>query len=92
MDVKIRWNARLEILELACRFPEFTCWWLMNPMYSDYQQLFKTQDDWTIVKYIMEVLRPFQYRTLWMSKRHMVTLHSVITVYNDMFDDMDGAM
>ena len=27
-----------------------------------------------------------------MSKRHTVTLHHVITVYNDMFDHMDGIM
>ena len=27
-----------------------------------------------------------------MSKRHTVTLHHVITVYNDMFDHMDGVM
>jgi len=40
----------------------------------------------------MEVLRPFRYWTLWISKRHTVTLHHVITVYNDMFDHMDGVM
>jgi len=45
-----------------------------------------------IVKYVMEVLRPFRYCTLWMWKRHTVTLHHVITVYNDMFDHMDGMM
>jgi len=27
-----------------------------------------------------------------MSKWHTVTLHHVITVYNDMFDHMDGMM
>jgi hypothetical protein len=27
-----------------------------------------------------------------MSKRHTVTLHHLITVYNDMFDHMDGVM
>jgi len=27
-----------------------------------------------------------------MSKLHTVTLHHVITVYNDMFDHMDGVM
>jgi hypothetical protein len=27
-----------------------------------------------------------------MLKRHTVTLHHVITVYNDMFDHMDGVM
>jgi len=40
----------------------------------------------------MEVLRPFQYWTLWISKRFTVTLHHVIAVYNDMFDHMDGMM
>ena len=40
----------------------------------------------------MEVLRPFRYWSLWISKRHKVTLHHVITVYNDMFDHMDGVM
>jgi len=40
----------------------------------------------------MEVIRPFRYWTLWMSKRHTVTLHYVITVFNDMFDHMDGVM
>jgi len=27
-----------------------------------------------------------------MSKRHTVTLHHVMTVYNDMFDHMDAVM
>jgi hypothetical protein len=40
----------------------------------------------------MEALRPFQYKTLWMSKRNIVTLHPVITVYNDMIDHLDGVM
>jgi len=29
---------------------------------------------------------------LWMSKRHTVTLHHVIAVYNDMFDHLDSVM
>jgi len=27
-----------------------------------------------------------------MSKRHTVTLHRIITVYNEMFNQMDGVM
>jgi len=38
----------------------------------------------------MEVLKPFQYWTLWMLKRHAVTLHHVITVFNDIFDHPDS--
>jgi len=40
----------------------------------------------------MEVLRPFRYWTLWISQRHKVMLHHVITLYNDMLDPMDGVM
>jgi hypothetical protein len=45
-----------------------------------------------IVMYVMEVFRPFRYWTLWMLKRHTVTLHHVITVYNDMFVNMNDVM
>jgi len=76
----------------ASRLNEFTCEWLKNPKYSIYYPLFTTQDEWSIVKYVLEVLRPFRYWTLWMWKRHTVTLHHVITVYNDIFDHMDGVM
>jgi len=40
----------------------------------------------------MEVLRSFRYWTLWMPERHTVTLHQVVTVYNYMFNHMDGIM
>ena len=92
MDVKTWWNSTLELLERAYRLREVTREWLQNPKYTDYRPLFTTQDEWTIVKYVMEVMRPFRSRTLWMSKRHTVTLHHVITVYNDTFDHMDDVM
>jgi len=92
MDVKSRWNSTLLWLKRTYWLHEFTWELLQNPKYSDYRPLFTTHDEWTIVKYVMEVLRPFRYWTLWTSKRHTVTLHHVITVYNNMFDPMDGVM
>jgi len=76
----------------AYQLLEFRRKWLQNPKYHDYRPLFLTQDEWTIVKYITEVKGPLRYWTLRMSKKHTVTLHHVITVYNDMFDHMDGMM
>jgi hypothetical protein len=92
MDVTTRLKSTLEFLERAYRLREFTRLWLHIPKYAEYRSLFTTQDEWMIVKYVMEVLRPFEYWTLWMSKRHTVTLHHVITVYNDIFNHMDGGM
>jgi len=92
MDVKTRCNSTLELLERAYQLQEFTIKWLQNPKYSEYRLLFATLDEWTMVKYVMDGLRPFPYWTLWMSRRHSVTFHYVITVYNDMFDSMDGIM
>jgi hypothetical protein len=92
MDMKTCWNSTLEQIERADRLREFTRKWLPNPQYSEYQPLFSTQDEWTIVKYVKEVLRPFRYWTLWMSNRHTATLHHVITLFNDMFNHMHGMM
>jgi len=92
MDVKTWWNWTLELRDRAYRLREFTREWIKNPKYSKYRPLFTTQDEGTIVKYVMEVLKLFRYWTLWMSKQHTVTLHHVITVYNNMFDHMDGVI
>jgi hypothetical protein len=92
MDVQARWNSTVQLLERTCRSREFTRKWLHTPKYTEYRPLFSTQDEWTIVKYVMDVFRPFRYWTLWMSKRHTVTSHHVITVSNDMFDHIHGVM
>jgi len=92
MDVNTQWNSTLEFLERACRFREFTPEWWKHPKYSDYRSLYAKEDEWTILKYIIEVLMPFQSWTLWMAKTHMVALHQVITIYNYMFVHMDGVL
>jgi hypothetical protein len=90
MDVKRHWNSTLELQVPAYPLREFTRELLRNPTYTKYWTLFTIQGDWTIVKYVMEVLKALPYWTLWMLKRYTVTLHHVIAVYNDMFNHMDG--
>jgi hypothetical protein len=92
MEVKPGWNLTLELLKHAYPLYEFTGEWLQNQKYHDYRPLFTTQDVWTVVKYVMEVLRPFWHWPVWMWKRHTVTPGHVLTVYNDMFDHMDVVM
>jgi len=61
MDVTTRRNSTLELLERTYHLWEFTREGLQNPKYREYRPLFTTQNEWTIGKYVMEVLRPFQY-------------------------------
>jgi len=92
MDVIWLWNLTLELLERAYRFQEFTRVCLQNRSYNDPWPQFTTQDEWTIVKDIMEVVRTFWYWTLWMSKRHTITPHHTLPIPNIMFNYMDGVM
>jgi len=50
MDVMTYWNMTLDSLERAYRLRDFTPEWLYNPKFSDYQPVFTTQDQWTIVE------------------------------------------
>jgi len=92
MDVTTVWDSTLELLKWALTLQELTPKWHTNPKCKDYRLLFTMQDKWTVIKYIIEVLRAFQYWTLWVSKWHMVTLHCFITVHDDMSEHMDGTM
>jgi len=91
-DVKTQWNSALGLRDEAYWLREFTREWLKYQKYSDYRPLFTTQDEWMIVKYVRQVLRPLRRWTLWMSKWHTVTLHHVVTVYNDTFNHLDGGI
>jgi hypothetical protein len=63
MNLKIERNLRPQWLEQAYRLWEFTIKWLNIPNYHDYRLLFTIQDEWTILKCIMECLWSFRYWT-----------------------------
>jgi hypothetical protein len=92
VDVKTWWNLAPELLEQACRLQEFTCKRLRIPKYSHFNPLFTIQDELTIVKDVLALLRPCQYWTLWILKWNPVTFQYISTVDNDMFHHMDGFM
>jgi len=92
MAGQTRRNLTLESVERVYQLQEFIRDWLQNPTYGDYRPRLTTQDEWTIVKYVREVWRPFRHSTLSMSKLETVTLLHIITLYNDMCHHMDGVM
>jgi len=90
MDETASSNLKLHWLEGACQLREFTCEWLQNPEFCEYWPLITTQDEWTSVKYVIEVIGPFQCRTLGMLKGPKAKLHHITIVYNDRFDHLNG--
>jgi hypothetical protein len=60
MGVKTHWYSTLELLKRAYRLREFTCKWLQNRKFTENWPLLATEDERTIVKYVMKVLRSFQ--------------------------------
>jgi len=90
LDVKTRWNSTLAMLERAYRLKSYTYSWLVQ--YPQYHSLCTTEDEWKAVEYVLQVLLPFRYWTLWMSKRKTITLHRVIGIYNAIFDHLDGVL
>jgi hypothetical protein len=92
VNANILWNSTAEWLDQAYPLRDSTREWLNHPIYCEYRPLFTTQDEWTIVKYVMNILRSIWCWTLWMSNRHTVTMHHASTVYNHGFDHMDEIM
>jgi hypothetical protein len=58
--VKTLWNSTLQLLKRIYCSRVFTREWHPIQKYIDYWLRFTTQDEWTIVKYVMDVLMPFR--------------------------------
>jgi len=87
-DVKTRWNSTLIMLERALRMKNFTREWIKE--YQAYAPLWSTPCEWKQVEYILQVLEPIRFCTLWMSKTRGPTIHRVFQVYDTIFDHLDN--
>ena len=75
------------MLERALRTKDFTREWIRE--YPLYEPLWSTPAEWKMVEYILQVLEPMRFCTLWMSKTRGPTIHRVFDVYDAIFDHLD---
>jgi len=86
-NVKTWWNSTLNMLERSVRLREFTKDWLQTS--AKFTPLWSTLEEWRLLEYILEVLQPIPFWTLWMSKTPGITIHQVFQVYQDIFDHLE---
>jgi hypothetical protein len=86
LDVKTRWNSTLAMLERAYRLRNYTEAWIA--LHPEFSMLGTSVNEWRAMEYLMEILEPFRYYTLWMSKQKNVMIHWVVRIYNDLFDHL----
>jgi len=67
---------------------DFSREWIKE--YQAYAPLWSTPCEWKQVEYILQVLEPIRFCTLWMSKTRGPTIHRVFQVYDTIFDHLDN--
>jgi len=86
-DLKTLWNSTLNMLERSVQLREVNKDWLQT--YAEFTPVWSTPEEWRQIEYILEVLQPIRFLTLWMSKTRGVTIHGVFQVYQDIFDYLE---
>jgi len=75
------------MLESSVQLREFTMDSLQT--YAEFTPLWSTPEELWQIEYILKVLQPIRYWTLWMSQTRGVTIHRVFQVYQDIFDYLE---
>ena len=86
-NVKTRWYSTLNMLQSSVRLRELTKDSLHT--HAEFTPLWSTPEESRQIEYILEVLQPIRFLTLWMSKTRAVTIHQVFHVYQDIFDHLE---
>jgi len=92
-DVSTRWNSTLAMLERAYALRVFIIHWVTQfPKHHRYQPLLLSPEEWSLIEYIMTVLKPLRQYTLWISTTSTITIHKSLAVYNEIINNFDGVI
>ncbi|KAJ5264866.1 hypothetical protein N7505_007659 [Penicillium chrysogenum] len=87
-DVRTRWNSTFLMLERAKKLQRVFNQYCSTHQYVQFQL---GQEEWRQVEYLLLVTKPFFHYTKILSKTQDVTVHSVFSIYKELFSHLDGA-
>jgi hypothetical protein len=89
-DVKTRWNSTLIMLVRFVRLEKPIGEWMEHCEDSaDVNDLALDEDEWTQVKYIIQLTKPFALYGYTLGACSSPTVQHVFSAYNDIFDHLD---
>ncbi|KAJ5742543.1 uncharacterized protein N7511_011275, partial [Penicillium nucicola] len=85
-DVRTRWNSTFLMLERAKKLQRVFNQYCATHQYVQFQL---GQEEWRQVEYLLLVTKPFFHYTKILSKTQDVTVHSVFSIYKELFNHLD---
>ncbi|KAJ5300082.1 hypothetical protein PENANT_c146G01845 [Penicillium antarcticum] len=85
-DVRTRWNYTFLMLERAKKLQRVFNQYCSTHQYVQFQL---GQEEWRQVEYLLLVTKPFFHYTKILSKTQDVTVHSVFSIYKELFSHLD---
>ncbi|KAJ6001045.1 hypothetical protein N7481_001454 [Penicillium waksmanii] len=87
-DVRTRWNSTFLMLDRAKRLQQVFDLYCTTHHYSHFKL---SAEEWRQVDYLFLITKPFFDMTNVLSKTRDVTVHSVFSIYNKVFNHLDAA-
>jgi len=90
LDVKTRWNSTMMMIERALEYKEIID--MATTSIKELRRAFLEDDEWKILKELVEILVPFQQATVIMSTQSSPTLSRITGMYQALLDHLEASI